>query len=596
MKKKKSLNTSHVFDAENLLEITKTLSSSLEPRKVLDLIMERAIGSTQATSGSLILIDKASSILNIEVARGFTDKIVGDTKLKIGEGITGWVAKKAKPLLIGDVSKDKRYIKINEKIKSELAVPLILEDEVIGVINVDSERMNAFSMDHLNFLTTLATFSAQLIYNAQLYDTVKTYSEELTALLHVGQSISSSLDLGEVLELIVEEASILMKSKLSSIMLLDERTGELHIKAVHGGSERYVDKPPLRVNDSLVGRVIKTKKCQIIPDILVEPLYKHKDLARIEGFKTLISVPLLVKDRVIGILNAYYPQYHHFSEDDIQIFTYLASQSAVSIENARLYARVIEIEDQIRSQERLSVLGELAVDVAHEISNPLTIIKMLIHSLYSELSGDAVKEKDLSLIKDEIDRMNEIVNRFLESAKPHEIKPLNIDCHHVLDNILTLFIHRIKAQKIRLQKKYVSDLPSIMADDLLLGQVFMNLILNSIQAMPDGGTLAIMTRHKGTKDRGGAGDAEKNRLTEPRSSACIEVVFSDTGSGIPRHIIQQIFEPFITTKKDGIGLGLAIASRIINDHRGTIKVDETRKKGAKFTIALPLGRGSQFPY
>lgn len=227
MKKKRYRDRSKAFDASDLLEITKTLSSSLEPQKVLNLIIERAIRNTGATSGSLILIDKSRSILNIEVARGFTDKIIEETKLKIGEGITGWVAKNGKPLLVNEVSKDKRYININSKIKSELAVPLILEDEVIGVINVDSEKINAFRTDHLNFLTTLATFSAQVIYNAQLYDTVKTYSEELTTLLHVGQIISSSLDLEEVLGLIAENTSQLMKAKLCSIMLFDERKGEL---------------------------------------------------------------------------------------------------------------------------------------------------------------------------------------------------------------------------------------------------------------------------------------------------------------------------------------------------------------------------------
>jgi len=584
--KKRHRNKFQEFGSSDLLEITRTLSSTLEPQKVLKLIIERAINNTGATSGSLILIDKVSSILNIEVARGFTDKIIEETKLKIGEGITGWVAKNAEPLLINDVSKDERYVSINEKIKSELAVPLILEDEVIGVINVDSESINAFSADHLNFLTTLATFSAQVIYNAQLYDTVKTYSEKLTALLHVGQSISSSLDLEEVLALIVEEAALLMKAKLCSIMLFDELKGELHIKAVYGGSERYLDRQPLRVNDSLIGKVVKTKECQIIPDIEAEPLYKFKDMARREGLNSLISIPLISKDKVIGILNAYYSKYHKFNEDEIQIFTYLASQSAVSIENARLYSMMIEVEEQIRTQERLSVLGELAVGMAHEIRNPLTIIKMLMHSLYSELSGDALK--DLDVIKDEIDRMNEIANQFIECAKPHEIRLINIDCNHVLDNILCLFLHRIKELKVKLVKKYSSKLPSIVADELLIGQVFMNLILNAIQAMPTGGILTITTKHKRARSRRKVDGTQKSHNFDINSPEYIEIMFSDTGDGIPEGIIRQIFEPFVSTKKKGVGLGLAIVSRIINDHKGTIEVDEKRKKGAKFTIRLPI--------
>jgi signal transduction histidine kinase len=141
-----------------------------------------------------------------------------------------------------------------------------------------------------------------------------------------------------------------------------------------------------------------------------------------------------------------------------------------------------------------------------------------------------------------------------------------------------------------LVKMYSSKIPSIMADEILLEQVFMNLILNSIQAMPDGGMLTITTRCERVRSRRKVNTIKKGHILDNQSSKFIEIIFSNTGSCIPQDIIGKIFEPFVTTKKNGVGLGLAIASRIINDHSGIIEVDNKRKKGAKFTVRLPIRR------
>jgi len=222
-----------------LYNLSRVISSTLEPQEVLNLIIDAAVKITKATTGSLMLIDRDSGILNIEVARGFPPRVVGDTKLKIGEGITGWVAKQGKPVLVPDVTRDKRYIKIDKDVKSELAVPLILEDEVIGVVNVDSTRASAFTQEDMELIFTLASQSAKIIQNAKLYETLKWRVEELSALFDIGKVITETLNLEKVLETIVEKASHLMNTKVSSLMLLNSGGDELVIKAVHGGGMDY---------------------------------------------------------------------------------------------------------------------------------------------------------------------------------------------------------------------------------------------------------------------------------------------------------------------------------------------------------------------
>lgn len=214
-----------------LYELFQSISSTLEPKEALNLIIDAAVRITGATSGSLILVDWEKQILNIEVSRGFV-KHIGDIKLRVGEGITGWVAKTGQPVLVRDVSKDPRYVQVKEDIQSELAVPLRVDGKLIGVVNVDSVKLGAFGEEDLNLLTLLSKQSAQVIRNAQLFDTVRRKVEELSALIEVNKTIASNFNLEKILSQIVERTARLMKTKICSLMLLSEDGEELILKAL----------------------------------------------------------------------------------------------------------------------------------------------------------------------------------------------------------------------------------------------------------------------------------------------------------------------------------------------------------------------------
>ncbi len=543
-----------------LYELSKVIASSLEPRRVLGSIIDAAIKITRANSGSLLLIDKETNKLKIEVTRRYPQRLGAKTVLKVGEGITGWVAKKGVPLSVPDVSRNKRYIEIDEDIRSELAVPLILEEEVIGVINVNSLRVHAFSEEDLGFLVSLASQSAQIIKNAKLFDAVRRRAEELAVLFDVGKSITGTLNLGEVLKQIVRRAALLMGTKLCSLMLLDDTCRELMIKAVHGGTQKYVKRPNLKVSESFVGRVVKARRPLSSIDVRKERGYKYLDLARREGLCSLLSVPLMVKGEAIGVLNVYKSTPYIFSKGEIQLLKSIADLSAIAIENARLYERIMELEERIRAMEKLGVMGEMAAEVAHEIRSPLTTIKMLI----STLRGSDGKDK--RVIEEEIERINKMVARLLDYSRPKEPRVEMMDINKILDETILLLEHRIGQQKIEVKRSY-SQIPPLEADPERLRQAFLNLSLNALDAMPSGGALTISTRAPGGES--------------------VQVKISDSGNGIPSRIKNKIFLPFITTKEAGLGLGLSIVHRAIEEHRGTIKVESRKNKGTTFTIKIP---------
>jgi signal transduction histidine kinase len=544
-----------------LYSLSRVISSTLEPQEVLNLIIDAAVKITSATTGSLMLIDTDSGVLNIEVARGFPPRVVSDTKLKIGEGVTGWVAKEGKPLLVPDVTKDGKYVKIDKDIKSELAVPLIIEGEVIGVVNVDSTTTSAFTHEDMELLSTLAGQSGKIIQNAKLYEALKRKVTELSALFEIGKVITGTLNLEEVLEVIVEKASYLMDTRVSSLMLLNDNGDELVIKAVHGGGADYTIKPDLRVDESLIGRVVQTRKPLMVLDVRKEKRYKHIEVAKKVGLCSLLSVPLMLKDDVIGVINTYTAVLHRFTADEIQLLSSLADQSAIAIENARLYEQMIGLEEKIREAEKSGVLGEMAIEVAHEIRNPLTIVKMLFHSI------SIPDKKDAAVIDSELGRMNRIVTHFLDYARGGKPELQDSDINQILDNTLLLVEHRISQQKVRLKKTF-SPLPLILCDAEKIAQLFLNLSINAIDAMEGEGELWISTNTKGN---------------------FIEVRVQDTGSGISPSIRDNIFQPFVTTKAKGLGLGLAIVHRVVEQHKGKIEVETLTDKGTTFTVSLPIG-------
>jgi signal transduction histidine kinase len=420
-------------------------------------------------------------------------------------------------------------------------------------------------------LEALSNQSARVIHNARLHDQVKRKALELGSLFSVGQVIVSSLDLNEVLERITEKAVQLTEVKLCSLMLLDEACEELSIKAVYGASESYVRKPNLKVSDSLLGRVVREKTPLTVEDVREHPEFKYSRLAREEGLVSLLSVPMIFQNRVVGLLNVYTGRPHAFRPEEKELLTALASQSAIAIENARLYENVVAAEEKIRQSERLLILGEMAAEIAHEVRNPLTVIRMLIHSLHEDFEEGDPRKRDTLVIGEKISQMVGMVDQILQITRQREPELRLLDIHDLLEDTLTLTRHRLARQKIEVSKRYGRGLPKIQGDRPQLEQAALNLILNAAQAMPDGGRLTIRTGHR----HGG------------RGAAAVWFALEDTGSGIPQERLRDIFHPFYSSREGGIGLGLSIVQRIIREHHGNVSVKSTPGKGSRFTLSFP---------
>ncbi len=298
--------------------------------------------------------------------------------------------------------------------------------------------------------------------------------------------------------------------------------------------------------------------------------------AAMAAMRAGVAVPLLAGRRVVGflcMLDDRVPE--AFASDELAAMLEIGEQAAITIENSRLYERMKE-------RDRLAALGEMAAGLAHEIRNPLGAIK----GAAQYLDPSALREGDaeiLQIIVEEVNRLDGVVAQFLEYSRPlpgpgvaDKFQPTE------LNDVLWRTVKLIESQlppSVALELELTPDLPRVLADAEQLKQVFINLILNAVQAMPDGGRLKIRTRRPHAPIELGLSDST------PRYTADqVEVRFADTGAGIPEDALDRIFIPFYTTKTKGTGLGLAISQRIVKGHGGTIEVQSRLGEGTEFIL------------
>ncbi|MGE5218267.1 MAG: ATP-binding protein [Chloroflexota bacterium] len=294
-----------------------------------------------------------------------------------------------------------------------------------------------------------------------------------------------------------------------------------------------------------------------------------------------LSLPIISQERLIGILNLGQKEDQTiYSSEDLELLSTLANQAAIALENARLYENLKQSQDTLRRADRLSSLGLLTAGLAHEIRNPLVAIRTFTQLLPERYDDAEFREGFQGLALKEVDRICGLINDLLSFARPSKpnVAPENIG--DVIENIARILETQAKEKGVEILRDFGESLPKVWIDREQMKQVFMNLILNAIQAMQAGGSINISTR------------AISRAGTEP-SGEFVQVEVRDTGVGIPEDNLQHIFDPFFTSKEEGSGLGLAVSHQIVQEHGGFVTVESKVGKGTAFFVHIPVGKPSR---
>jgi signal transduction histidine kinase len=372
------------------------------------------------------------------------------------------------------------------------------------------------------------------------------------------------------------------------LYLVNEKRNVLECKMAVGVDVEKIKgiELPLDPDVSVVSRSVIEKKPYIIPDAMndprVNPVLKEKF-----NLHSLVVIPLFTKEKVFGVIAAdHIEPGRRLTKETLDSVMTFAQQAGLAIQNASMYqelknfsqqmeeriqkttADLRKTEAQLIRSEKLAGLGQLAAGIAHEIRNPLTSINILIHSLRERLPSGNSQQEDLKVIGEEIHRINEIVDQFLRFAKPASPMLDKTEALSIFEEILQLLRPQIEKQRIVVEKEFHA-LPMILADREQMKQAILNLLLNAIQAMPEGGQLTLTGRNS-------------------EDGQWIHLSVQDSGVGISPEDIDKLFDPFFSTKEGGIGLGLSITHRIIDQHQGKIEVKSISGEGTLFTISLPI--------
>ncbi len=613
----KKLNQDLERRAGELAALNKTgqmIASSLDLDVVLRLVMDVTTRLLDAEAASVLLQEGEELVFAASAGPG-AEELVG-TRMPITSGIAGWVIREEKAVLIGDAHSDPRfYNRIDAATalttRSLVAAPLVVKGVPRGVVEAINKTQGAFDEHDLMLLEGITGPAGIAIENARLFAAVEKEliereraeaqvkklnqdlerrARELAALNKTGQMIASTLDQDAVVSIVMTEIRESLRAECVSV-LLQEGDALVFVAAAGPRTEGLVGMR-FPVTSGIAGWVMQEGKAALIGDARSDPRFFDR-IDAVTGLTTrsLLAVPLVVKGAPMGVVQATNKAEGAFDEHDLRLLESIASSAAIAIENARLYQaeqkqfrRLQQSQAQLIHAEKMSALGRLAASVAHEINNPLQAVQGCLALINDDLADSDLDESqrrehtqhDLEVAQVEINRIVAIVRRLRDFYRPAREGLRSIPLHTVLENLVALVGKQLQNSGIVVELNW-DQLPDLYTNPDLLQQVFLNLALNAIDAMPGGGTLRVRTALEQSPLR-----------NSPQAVPVARVEFSDTGTGIPPELLSRVFEPFFTTKEHGSGLGLSISYEIIESLGGEIAVTSQVGIGTTFVVLLPV--------
>lgn len=533
----------------------------------------------------VMLVDSETNELRPAAISADIRPIIGPAyRQPVGKGLMGLAAETGRTQLTNDTREDVRFLSIdNWRPISEVAVAIKSGEQVIGVLNVESEDADAFADDDVRMFEAISDQLAVAIENANLFARAQERLARINALQTIEVAILSTMNLVDRLDLILEHAVTQMRADLGVIFMRDNQTRELY-GLRQRGSRDLVAFRELRIKsgEGAAGWIMDRGEPLYIADAQRDARWVKSSASVKEGVVSYLGVPLKVEERTIGVIDVGTRTMRLFTDEEINFFNTLASHAAVAIENARLYEQtraqleqLRDTQDRLVESERRAAIGELVAGLAHEINNPLTAIvghsQLLMETIPLGPLTDAWRS-ELDTISGAAQRIAHIVQEFTKLSHVEGGHAETVNLARVIHNAIEKFEARDDSQDIAISENLPPEPLWVRANPQLMDQVLNNLFTNALEAMPHGGGIDVT-----------AGEMEPGKIF---------CSVRDSGYGVPPADLKRVFEPGYTTKVEagvvrGIGLGLYTAERIVVSHGGAIWIDSQEGKFTVATFTLP---------
>jgi signal transduction histidine kinase/CheY-like chemotaxis protein len=571
--------------------------SGTDPDSVLDTIVARAAALCRADVAQLYLVrgDRFDvSRISGPAPQGFLDYVREHPVMVSRSSLLGRVVLDRRTQQIPDVLADPAYGRHDLQrlagYRTLFTAPMIVDEDVVGVLSLwrnevdpfderDAEVMEAFAAQAAIALKNVALLGALESRTAELARKV----EELESLREVGDAVSSILDLDEVLQTVVTHAVRITGTDGGSIMEYIEEEDAFSVRAAYGTSASLLDAlrgVRIERDSTLVGRAALQRGPLVVSDLDTEPLDPHLRILRAHGWRSVLAVPMLRQDRMVGALVIHRKVPGDFGPETLRMLETFAAQSALAILNARLF------RDLDRSRADLEVASrhksEFLASMSHELRTPLNAVIGFSEVLLDQLFGE-VNPKQAEYLRDIrnsgkhlLELLNEILDLSKVEAGKMELEPQRFDVASVLEYSLGLLRQRAANHGITLELVVPVEVGAVHADELRFKQVVVNLLTNAVKFTPDGGRVTVAARLVGEE---------------------LQVSVTDTGIGVPPEDRARIFESFQqggrgAPKEEGTGLGLTLSRRIVELFGGRMWLESEVGVGSTFGFAVPVGSPS----
>ncbi|MDR0352089.1 MAG: GAF domain-containing protein [Opitutaceae bacterium] len=642
-------------------------------RDTLNALLAEIVAALGAAAGAISLLNPDSGRLEIEAHTGQPGD-ARDHSLRPGHGIAGWVALHARARLVPDVAAEPRHIRTRPASRCVMAAPMEQNGQVLGVIQLDHDHPAAFGERDLRLLVHYTREATACVTRLWQLRQLREKSRQLETLITIGQTLVAKLEERELFETVTRDTREIMPGHPGCALYLHEPARHA-IRPVSfnppaptaptaptaADLPRDTDLPPtapaptdddlppgapapahaglpldtsLPLDSCLVASAIHTRRQVEFTDMRGPDFLDLLDLPRPPPPRSLLAAPLIFEDEILGVLAVFTDHAHRFTNDEKRLLAAIASLAAVALQNARLYARVFQSEALLRKNEQLTTLGLLAAEIAHEIRNPLTVLKLLHGALGLDFPAADPRRTDLRVIGEKLDQLEAIVTRVLHFAKAPASLHSRWPLADIIDDTIVLIRLKLAQAKIRLHYEPPPRTLNVNAHKGQLQQVLLNVLLNAMQAMPKGGRITLThhlppltpaetptpadttdttptdttpadttpadtapadTAPADTADTAPATPANTAPVAAniaPVAAAArprlVHIDITDTGGGIPENVRDHLFTSFLSGRPDGTGLGLSIARRILASHHGNITLESSSPAGTTLRITLPV--------
>jgi signal transduction histidine kinase len=546
---------------------------------VLQLIVDSARDLIPDVQNAVLhMIDDEQQILIPRAAAGFENESKTKLNMRLGEGVAGQAIVTGEVISITDTHTDTRFLNQGTpaKFRSLIVAPIQSNERCVGTISIQNERPNAFTPDEGRLLGALGTQAAIAIENANLLQTTQQDLKEINALYHVSRGLAGSLDPDQLLKNVVDLLQKNFGYYHVQVFLVDRQHDSLVARYGSGKIGDFLREQGyhLPVGTGIVGHVAETGEPFMTNDVERVVFFVRHPL--LPDTQSKLTVPIKVEDQVVGVLDIQQVPPDRLTSRDMQLMLAVADQLAVALQKANLYGELQTslsqeryMHAQLIQSERLAVIGRLLASVSHELNNPLQAIQNALFLVNDEENLSTQGHRDLEIVLSETERMADMIKRLRAFYRPSRAEDFqDIELNNITVEVSALTANHMRHKNITYEFIPDLELPVVPGIPDQIRQIVLNLFMNAVEAMQAGGHLTVYTQRLPEQDR---------------------ILFSvtDTGPGIDPEILPHIFEPFITNKENGTGLGLTITADIIRRHNGEIQAENNPGGGATFRVWLP---------